>query len=249
MKSFNQKASTAFAIYRSLIAVLICLGLWGCKTYHPMEEANQALQGSDTVDVSEDSRGIYFQPNTPATTGFIFYPGAGVKPGAYAPMALSLAEAGFTSAIAKFPLNLAVLAANRADAIRAQLAGVERWVIGGHSLGGVMAAQYLDENREDGDLEGLILMAAYPSNSNDISDLELPVLSLYASEDQLTKPQDVLNTQDLLPTNSAFIEIPGGNHAQFGWYGPQDGDGAALISRQDQAQLILDQVLLLLSLL
>lgn len=227
---------------RLWLVLLLLFGVAGCKTYHPMEEAVTAMAGSDQVAVSEDNGAIYFVPQAPRRQGFIFYPGAGVKPAGYAPMALDVAEAGFTVAIAKFPLNLAVLSPNRADAIRTQFPDVTRWALGGHSLGGVMAAQYLFRNAGDSDLNGLIMLAAYPGNSNDLSDSSFNAVSLFASEDRLTKPADIDNTRHLMPPNTVYHEIAGGNHSQFGWYGQQDGDGIALISRQDQALAIRDRI-------
>lgn len=221
---------------------LLMLGLTGCKTYHPMEQATEAMAGSDQVSVSEDSQAIYFVPASAQSQGFIFYPGAGIKPAGYAPMALQVAEAGFTVAVAKFPLNLAVLAPNRAEAIRGNFPDVTHWVLGGHSLGGVMAARYLKGNPDDAVLNGLIMLAAYPANSDNLSSSAFNAISLFASEDQLTKTTDIDNTRDLMPPNTLFVEIDGGNHAQFGWYGPQDGDGSALISRQDQALIVQDQI-------
>lgn len=234
-------------LIRLVFLALMLAWLSGCKTYHPMDEALAALQGSDQVTVTEDALGIYFAPQSAADQGFIFYPGAGVKPAAYAPLALQLAEVGFTTIIARFPLNLALLAPNRADALRARFAGVSRWTVGGHSLGGVMAAQYLDQHPDDAGLNGLILFAAYPANANDLSDTAFNALSLSASEDGLTSPQDIAASAQRMPPNTVFEEIAGGNHAQFGWYGPQDGDGMALISREDQALLIRDQVIAFLS--
>lgn len=225
---------------RSLVLMCVAMGLVGCKTYHPMNEALEAMAGTDTVAVQDEAAAIFFDPVSAQLQGFIFYPGAGIEPAAYAPLALNLAEAGYTVAIAKFPLNLAVLAANRADDIREHRPNVLRWALGGHSLGGVMAAQYLDNHPDDEALNGLVLLAGYPSSSTNLSDRDLAVISIYATEDKLTKPSDVLNTQPLLPASTQYEEIVGGNHGQFGWYGPQDGDGVAQISRADQGLLVVD---------
>ncbi|MCG8668395.1 MAG: alpha/beta hydrolase [Pseudomonadales bacterium] len=233
-------------VSRKLIGFILGIGLLclqGCKTYQPTDEAITALKGSETVSVEETSIGIAFLPQDPSTLGFIFYPGANVLAGSYAPTALDLAEQGITTVIAKFPLNLAVITPNRADDIRSSLPDVQNWVVGGHSLGGVMAAQYLDENQDDSALTGLILFAAYPSNANDLSTTNFSALSLYGSEDNLTKPNDVISTTHLLPVGATLFEIEGGNHAQFGWYGEQDGDGTALISRALQQSQIMEQLI------
>ena len=36
----------------------------------------------------------------------------------------------------------------------------------------------------------------------------------------------------------AWVEIDGSNHAQFGWYGEQPGDGKATISHLEQQEQI-----------
>lgn len=226
----------------------ICLFLTGCKTYHPLPEAMAAMAGSESVAVSETKTGIHFDPQTPSNLGFIFYPGANVKPAAYAPLMLQLAENGYTCIIAKFPLNLAILAANRADSLRASYgSSIDTWVISGHSLGGTMAARYIRNHEQDEELKGLALLAAYPANSDDLSPFTMSVLSLYASEDGLSTPQKILNSQAILPPTTQFFEILGGNHAQFGWYGEQAGDNSASIDQETQQQIILEQLLTFLA--
>ena len=42
-------------------------------------------------------------------------------------------------------------------------------------------------------------------------------------------------TKDRLPPGTVFVEVQGGNHAFFGDYGEQGGDGVATITRE-QAQ-------------
>lgn len=233
---------------RWLTFLAVCLFLSGCKTYHPQTEAEAAMMGSENVVVSESSTGIHFDPQLPNKTGFIFYPGANVKPAAYAPLMLRLAEHGYTGIIAKFPLNLAILATNKADNIRASYgSNIDRWVMGGHSLGGTMAARYIRHHEQDGELTGLVLFAAYPANTDDLSLQTISVLSLYASEDGLSTPQNILNTQFLLPPTTLFFEILGGNHAQFGWYGEQNGDNSASIDQATQQQIILEQLLMFLT--
>lgn len=52
--------------------------------------------------------------------------------------------------------------------------------------------------------------------------------------------EDSLN---LLPEDYVLYEILGGNHAQFGWYGPQKNDGTPTISTKIQQDIITDQIL------
>ncbi len=88
-------------------------------------------------------------------------------------------------------------------------------------------------------VDGLVLWASYPAESNDLSARDVAVVSVYGSRDGLATPEEVTASKDLLPPETRWVEIEGGNHAQFGWYGPQDGDLDATISRSaQQAQIV-----------
>jgi dienelactone hydrolase len=123
---------------------------------------------------------------------------------------------------------------------------ITRWVIGGHSLGGSMAASYVDRN--PGEIAGLILWASYPGESDDLSDQRIPVTSIYGTMDGLTTPDKIFASRSLLPEDADFVPIEGGNHAQFGWYGPQGGDNPASINRDTQQSQIVMATLVFLSL-
>ena len=129
------------------------------------------------------------------------------------------------------PLYLAVLDANAAAEVIAAYPAIEHWAIGGHSLGGSMAATFTDQSS---DIDGLVLWASYPSESNDLSDREITVSSIYGTLDGLATPEKVSAAEPLLPSDTVWVPIEGGNHAQFGWYGPQEGDNPATISREEQ---------------
>ena len=49
--------------------------------------------------------------------------------------------------------------------------------------------------------------------------------------------QSSKNSLRRLPEGTSLKVIDGGNHAQFGHYGPQKGDGIATISREEQQRL------------
>ncbi|MFW6281877.1 MAG: alpha/beta hydrolase [bacterium] len=112
--------------------------------------------------------------------------------------------------------------------------------MGGHSLGGAMAARYTYNNYSK--LSGLILLASYPADNNDLSDKDIKVLSIYGGNDGITSLKKIDNSRDNLPDDTEYIEIKGGNHSQFGWYGFQDGDKKASISREKQQALIIDAI-------
>lgn len=217
---------------------------WASDASSPMPEALAALESDDLVTV-ETEPWLIFTPtaNTP-TTGFIFYPGGKVDHRSYAPQARAIAEAGYLVVIPEMPLNLAVFNANAAADIIAAFPDIENWAIGGHSLGGAMAAQFAYNNPEA--VDGLVLWASFPAGSNDLSGLDIAVTSIYGSNDGVATPEQVLAGEPLLPPSTIWVEIEGGNHAQFGWYGPQEGDNPATISRKEQqAQTVAATVALL----
>ena len=204
--------------------------VWASSAAAPMPEALAALQSDALVTVSQEPW-ISFAPASGAQpTGFIFYPGGRVDPRAYAPAARAIAEQGYPAFIVPMPLNLAVLGSDRAADVIAAHPEIERWVIGGHSLGGAMAATFIDQHPDA--VDGLVLWAAFPPSSNDLSDLAgLAAASIYGTLDGLATPAEVRAGAALLPAGAQFVPIDGGNHAQFGWYGDQPGDNPATISR------------------
>jgi pimeloyl-ACP methyl ester carboxylesterase len=219
------------------VAVVAVLGLVAVLLYLRPHTASStavdALAGSPGATVTESSTRIRLEPTAKAsTTGVVFYPGALVDPRAYVPNLLPLAEAGYPVVILKLPYNIAFFDPNGAQAVMDADPEVERWVVGGHSLGGVMAASVA--GRDDARIRGLLLWGSFPNSS--ISDrTELIAMSIYGSEDALTTPAKIDETRDRLPPDTTFVEIVGGNHAFFGDYGAQGGDGVATISR-DEAQ-------------
>lgn len=213
--------------------------IWANTPLQPMAQALASLQGDDRVGVIE-GRWIVFQPlAAPRSTGFIFYPGGRVDPRAYAPQARAIAEQGFLVVITPMPLNLAIFGADCASEVMAAFPEVEHWVIGGHSLGGAMAANFA--HNHSGAVEGMVLWAAYPAQSDSLADRDdLTVYSIYGTLDGLATPDKIEASRALLPATARFIPIEGGNHAQFGWYGEQPGDNPATIGRAQQQQMTVD---------
>jgi len=180
-------------------------------------------------------------PGGISETGLVFYPGGLVDPHAYLELASAFARSGngHRVLIAKMPSNLAVLdiAAAR-KLVEDQEPG--SWVLAGHSLGGAMACSMAD--REPDLFEGLVLMAAYPGGSVDLSAIDTPVLSITASEDRVIDLEKYEGGRSRLPPATRYEVIQGGNHAGFGRYGPQKGDGDATISQAAQQALVIELV-------
>jgi hypothetical protein len=223
-----------------LLAVLAIAGfsLWAYTPAQPMPQALQALEPGADVAVAISSGWLEFMPlKVKPTTGMILYPGGRVDYRAYAPLARKIAAQGYLVILTNMPFNLAVTQPNKASEVMKAFPQVGRWVIGGHSLGGAMAANFTRNQSQL--ISGLVLWAAYPAPSDSLIDLSLPVISIYATRDGLATVEKINASKSLLPGSSRFVAIEGGNHAQFGDYGVQAGDLPALIDRESQQEQIL----------
>ena len=204
-------------------------------------ESGQAQgQDLDDVRVVEEPGAIAFIPRD-AKAAFAFYPGGKVEFAAYAPLLRALADHGLACVVMEMPFNLAFFGIDAADDARALLmeAGVPADLpcyLGGHSLGGVAAALHAAENAAD--YEGLVLLASY--STVDLSGVDLDVMSVYGSNDQVLDAAAYAESFSNLGENVVELVIEGGNHAQFGSYGAQDGDGAATISADEQIEQTAD---------
>ncbi len=232
------------AIIPLLLISIMALAFLASPSAEPMPEALIALQ-SDSLALVKDDTWLTFKPNgIQANTGFIIYPGGRVDHRAYAPLARQIAEQGYLVVLLKMPFDLAVLDPDAASEVIRSYPEISQWAVGGHSLGGAMAAVFAGENPQQ--VSGLVLWAAYPPQNTDLSTLSISVTSIYASLDGLATNQDIQDSISRLPANTTYVEIEGGNHAQFGWYGSQKGDNPANILREEQQEQILFATLNLL---
>jgi len=207
--------------------------IWASNPLRPESAALNALQSDNEVIVTEMPSMIVFAPEGDfPQKGFVFYPGGRVDYRAYAPVLHEIASKGILVVMPEMPLNLAFFSPNRAQEIIFAYPQVETWAVGGHSLGGAMAAEFVAGLPDQ--VEGLILWGSYPADQNDLTQSGLQVLSVYGSEDG--QVEKIRASSALLPENTVFVEIAGGNHAQFGSYGLQPGDGTAVISPAEQWQ-------------
>ncbi|WP_153733070.1 alpha/beta family hydrolase [Sporosarcina obsidiansis] len=228
-KSLKFKIFTGIAIF--LIIVVSGFFIYVSSYYKASSLALDSLKSSSLVKVEENGD-ILFEPVSNAKNiGFIFYPGAKVEASAYAPIAKEIASKGYTVSIAKMRFNLAILSPNRAHSIISDHQDIDTWVIGGHSLGGVMASDYALENDK---IKGLVLLASYPQTKTNLSSKRIKVLSLWGSRDEVADLNKVKEAKNVVPSDSEFIEIKGGNHGGFGDYGHQKGDGKSSITNKQQ---------------
>lgn len=219
-----------------LIVVIGGFVIWGVNPAMPMPEALAALESDAQVTVTSGSWLVFEPTGVQPETGLIIYPGGHVDYRAYAPTAHEIAAQGYLVLIVPMPFSLAVLDRDAAADVINVYPQIQNWAVGGHSLGGAMAASFVYSQPDQA--QGLILWASYPASNNDLSRSGARVVSIYASLDGLSKLEDIAASRALLPADTVWVAIEGGNHAQFGWYGEQAGDNPASISRQEQQKQI-----------
>jgi pimeloyl-ACP methyl ester carboxylesterase len=221
------------------LIIALLLGVFGFLVWAstPARPEAAAIESLASARVDEDHNWLVFTPgDADSAAGLVLYPGGRVDYRAYAPHAKAVAEGGFTVVIVPMPLNFAFLGVNRAADVIADFPEIETWAVGGHSLGGAMAAEFSKSNPSL--VDGLVLWASYPADNTDFSDSELPVLSIFGSNDQVASLEEIEDSRNRLPEETQYIQIDGGNHAGFGWYGVQNGDGSLEISKADQQNQI-----------
>ncbi len=220
----------------TLVIIVVCFGAYVGTYYHADTAATDSFLPELNVEAQTLSDGsIAYYPEG-ATAGIIFYPGGKVEHTAYIPLMKALAENGIFTVLVKMPFNLAVFKPAAADGIREQFPDIESWYMAGHSLGGSMAASYVADNADS--FDGLILLAAY--STDDLSEAGLEVLSVYGSLDEVRNEKKYEQYRKNLPEDLVEAVIEGGNHAGFGMYGAQKGDGEATITNTRQIKQTAD---------
>lgn len=240
-KWFRRLSSVSLVVVAAAVSGFV---IWANNPLAPMPEALAALESDSAVEVKPEKNWVVFSPvDASPTTGFIFYPGGHVDANAYAPQLRKIAENGYLTILVSMPFNLAVFGIEDATPVIEGFPNIEHWAIGGHSLGGAMAARYVQSNPTA--IDGLVFWASYPDI--DLSDFELSAVSIYGTNDAVAQSSMVLEAVDRLPSETAFVAIEGGNHSQFGWYGLQPGDNTATISYENQQEQIVNATVELLA--
>ena len=219
-----------FAVIDTGILVFL---LWASVYYHAGEAAALAMQSDNLVSLEKTRTGWMFDGPSDDKV-LIFYPGAKVEETAYAPLLHELAAKEMDVCLIKMPLRLAFFGIYKADRVIEE-GSYNHYYIGGHSLGGAMAAGYAAENEDD--IEGVILLAAYPPKETTAD-----TVLIYGSEDGVLNMSRVEGAKNLVSGAYAEYVINGGNHAQFGSYGAQAGDGKAEITAEEQWDLTVREI-------
>jgi len=218
-----------------LLLAALCFA-WLSVYYHAQPGAEKYLVSTDTVRVEHSADGWRFD-GPGEDTALIFYPGAKVEAAAYAPLLFPLAEGGVDAFLVEMPFNIAFFDWCAADRLIGAYA-YRNWLLAGHSLGGATASAYAGTHAEK--LRGLVLLAAFTTGKMDEG---LAFLSVCGDRDGVLNMPRYEKSRALWPGDAQELVIPGGNHAQFGSYGRQNGDGEATISPEEQQRITVDAIL------
>ena len=215
----RKKRLLAGGIVLLVLAVLAGAFFWYVSDYYPADEiALEVLAQDSSITVQGDL--TILSPSYPADTAVIFYPGAKVEAEAYLPLLEQIRQTGVTCILVHMPFRLAIFDANAAEEVMEQFTEIQHWYIAGHSMGGAMASQFAADHPDQ--VDGLILLGAYIYGDYPPE----KTLTVYGSLNQ--------SVEDNIDYTENVVEIQGGNHAQFGNYGPQKGDLPATISAEEQ---------------
>lgn len=223
-----------------LLALVIGFFIWLSSYYAPTKEAESYLKSDSNVEVSIEKNLICFTPkNTTPTEGFILYPAAKVDARAYSKLCKNISLQGYKVVVVDMPFNFAPFGKNKANEVIEKYDDIQKWVIGGDSMGGLMATRYLNSNLEK--IDGVVLISSYPLDSY-LKEIDMDVLSIWGSKDGVIDFQALIDAKQKLPETTIYLEIEGANHSQFGNYGTYKNDESALISEEEQQQKAVESI-------
>lgn len=214
-----------------LIVILAVGFFFYVNDYYRADETTLAVLELDRVTLQQNGD-IYFTandlPDHEEDDLVIFYPGGKVEEQAYLPLAKRISDVGINVVVVKMPFRLAVFGINKADNYLGKTAGIDDYYLMGHSLGGAMASYYSSNNQDS--VSGLILLGAY-------------LYGDYPEEKQVTiYGENDGGITENIDYEKNIYEIPGGNHAAFGYYGAQKGDGELEITREEQQNIAVSYI-------
>lgn len=226
-KSLKQRLRMAAIITLAVLAVLTGGFLWYASDYYRAEDTALAVLAQEDGITVRDNLTI-LSPSYPTDTAVIFYPGAKVEGAAYLPLLDQLRQTGVTCILVEMPFHMAIFDPDAALDVIPQFPEIRHWYIAGHSMGGAMASQFASSHPDQ--VDGLILLGAYLYGDYPPED----TLTIYGSLNQ--------SVEDKIDYTENIVEIEGGNHAQFGNYGPQKGDLPAGISAEEQQRQTVEAI-------
>jgi len=199
---------------------------------------DDAVKSDRQTTVVAGPDGLDFRSLTnPKRSSLIFLPGGMVDPVAYAPLLKGIAGMGYRAHLLYLPLRCACTDSQTRELFESIRRVVDSepdtaWVLAGHSRGAMLSARFAQENQTR--LAGLVLIATTHPRDFTLADLRIPVTKIFGTRDGVAPHNTMRQNSHLLPPNTAWVGIAGGNHVQFGYYRHQLGDNAATISRHEQ---------------
>ena len=235
-----QRRGTRLGVWLVAVAIVVAAAgvVYVGTPFHGPDASVAAVEANPSVTVSQQGETYVLEPTgTDASAGLVFYPGGRVHPDAYVGALAALADAGdLRVVIPKMPLNLAVFGQGVASRYVSGTP-IDRWYVGGHSLGGVMACRYAEANPDS--VAGVVLFGSYCDR--DITETTHAVLSITGSADTVLDEQTYTNRLELLPPDATVREIAI-NHSQFGDYRGQRGDSPSGLSYDTAHERLTDVV-------
>lgn len=231
MKKSKTSITQKFLIGIGILALILalCAGafFWYASDYYRAEDVALEVMAQNSGISVQDNLTI-LSSSVPSDTAIIFYPGAKVEAAAYLPLLDKIRQTGVTCILVDMPFHMAIFDSNAAQDVMEDFPEYSHWYIAGHSMGGAMASQFAASHPDE--VDGLILLGAYIYGDYSPQD----TLTIYGSLNQ--------SVEDKLDYTENVVEIQGGNHAQFGNYGPQKGDLPATISAEEQQKQTVDAI-------
>jgi pimeloyl-ACP methyl ester carboxylesterase len=219
---------------------------WSLLAYRATGEGRRALESDARVTVTHGNGYWSFRPAVVASTGLIFFPGALVDPIAYAPLVHAVAVSGFPAILIEVPWRGALGGADAPAVLDRAMAasassGARRWVVAGHSRGGVIAARVARDGFPG--LVGVVLIGTSHPRDFSLAATPIAVTQVFGTRDTVADVEKIERNRGNLPPATRLVRIDGGNHSQFGYYGFQPGDWPATITRGEQQRLTLQAIL------
>lgn len=225
--SWRKKCLMAVGILLLLLVILAGVFFWYVSDYYRAEDVALEVMAQDSNITVQDNLTI-LSPVSPTDTALIFYPGAKVEAEAYLPLLDQIRQTGVTCILVHMPFHMAIFDADAAENVMARFPEYQHWYISGHSMGGAMASKFASDHPDQ--VDGLILLGAYIYGDYPDED----TLTIYGSLNQ--------SVEEHIDYTENIVEIEGGNHAQFGNYGPQKGDLPAAISAEEQQKQAVEAI-------
>ncbi len=203
-----------------------------------LDRLGRKIDGENYLFNDKSGNYIVFPANNNTKKGIIIYPAAFADEKSYIPFAFNLADVGYSVFIAKMPFGLSMLNPENGLNFTDNFKDIKKWYVIGHSMGGAAASVFV--KKHPGIISGLIFWASMPLS--DMKNIKIKMLHFFATKDGFFSKKSLENAKKLLPSDTIYYTVEGGNHSQFAWYPDMPGDLRADISREEQQKQVIKEV-------